>query len=434
MHPSESDRSPAHSRTLLSRIAIFGPGLLVAATGVGAGDLATGAFTGDKLGTTILWAVLVGAFFKYVLNEGLTRWQLATGETLLEGCLRHFGTLFEVLFLGYLMVWSFLVALALMSACGATCHAILPWNTASQDKVFYGIAQSLIAVVLVRRGGFQLFEKLMSVTIGLMFLTVISTVVALQPDYSSLATGLFVPRFSPLMENSGEGLMWTVGLLGGVGGTLTIVCYAYWIRELGREGLDQLPLCRVDLGTGYAVTALFGIGMVVIGEHAGPFSAKGSALLVELSQTLGETLGPTARWVFLIGAWGAVFSSLLGVWQSVPYLFADFWQLRQQPRDASLSRLEVDCESREYRVFLYALATVPSLGMLVLDFKKTQLIYAIVGALSIPLIACVLVILCGRSKYIGANARNHWATNLLLVLILLFFAAIGGWNVWQKIQ
>ncbi len=66
-------------------LAIIGPGLLVAATGVGAGDLATASFAGSRLGTGILWAVVVGGFLKFVLTEGLARWQLTTGETLIEG-------------------------------------------------------------------------------------------------------------------------------------------------------------------------------------------------------------------------------------------------------------------------------------------------------------------------------------------------------------
>ena len=66
-------------------LAMLGPGILVAATGVGAGDLATGALAGSNVGVAILWAVVAGAVFKFVLNEGLARWQLATGSTLLEG-------------------------------------------------------------------------------------------------------------------------------------------------------------------------------------------------------------------------------------------------------------------------------------------------------------------------------------------------------------
>ena len=64
---------------------MLGPGLLLAATGVGGGDLATGSFVGGLLGTAVLWAVLVGALLKFVVTEGLARWQLATGDTLIEG-------------------------------------------------------------------------------------------------------------------------------------------------------------------------------------------------------------------------------------------------------------------------------------------------------------------------------------------------------------
>ena len=59
----------------------FGPGLAIAATGLGAGDLIVASVAGAKFGTTILWAAVLGALMKYVMNEGLTRWQLATGTT-----------------------------------------------------------------------------------------------------------------------------------------------------------------------------------------------------------------------------------------------------------------------------------------------------------------------------------------------------------------
>ena len=44
-------------------ISLIGPGLLFAATGIGAGDLAKASFAGINLGTAVLWAVVVGAAF-----------------------------------------------------------------------------------------------------------------------------------------------------------------------------------------------------------------------------------------------------------------------------------------------------------------------------------------------------------------------------------
>lgn len=101
-------------------LVVIGPGLLVAATGVGAGDLATAGFAGMHLGTAVLWAVVLGAFVKFVLTEGLARWQLATGETILEGAVTRLGRGVSVVFLLYLLPWSFFVGAALISACGVT--------------------------------------------------------------------------------------------------------------------------------------------------------------------------------------------------------------------------------------------------------------------------------------------------------------------------
>ncbi len=78
---------------------IIGPGLAIAATGVGAGDLLAAMFAGADFGMALLWVVVVGASLKFGLNEGVARWQLATGTTLLEGWCRHLGWPFKSYFL-----------------------------------------------------------------------------------------------------------------------------------------------------------------------------------------------------------------------------------------------------------------------------------------------------------------------------------------------
>ena len=215
-----------------SKLSIVGPGILVAATGVGAGDLATAALAGTRLGLTILWAVILGAFFKFVLNEGLTRWQLASGDTLLEGAMSRLGRPAQYGFLVYLLVWSFMVAAALMSACGVTAHAIFPLSPdASTGKILYGILFSFIGILMVRLGNYRIFEKVMNGCIGLMFVTVVVTAISLKPSWERVVAGLFLPTIPELSDG---GLAWTIALIGGVGGTVTVLCYGYWIREKGR--------------------------------------------------------------------------------------------------------------------------------------------------------------------------------------------------------
>jgi Mn2+/Fe2+ NRAMP family transporter len=401
--------------------ATIGPGILLAATGVGAGDLATGAFTGSRLGTTVLWAVLVGAFLKFVLTEGLARWQLATGQTLLEGAATRFGRPVGWIFLPYLMLWSFFVGSALMSACGVTLHAMLPvFERASTAKVVFGIMSSIAGLALVRIGGYRLFERVMSVCIGFMFATVLVTAALVWPGTAEVVRGLVAPT---IPDAAGVGVTWTIALIGGVGGTLTILCYGYWIREQGRNSIDDLALCRLDLGVGYVMTALFGVAMVIIGStlriHGG-----GAGLLVELADVLYERLGSTGRWVFLIGAFGAVFSSLLGVWQAVPYLFADVWRLfvRSDQSDATV----VITQSMPYRAYLTGIAIVPMLGLLV-SFREVQKLYAVIGATFIPLLAVALLIMNGRRAWVGDLVNRRSTIGVLLAALVLF-----GGMMWLK--
>ena len=137
-------------------LAIIIPGILIAATGVGAGDLATASFAGSQLGLAILWAVVVGSIFKLGLTEGLARWQLVTGLSLLEGLAQKLGKIFVWLFLPYLFLWTFFVGSALMSACGATLHAMFPiFEDATEAKIVFGILSSLAGLAMVLLGGFR---------------------------------------------------------------------------------------------------------------------------------------------------------------------------------------------------------------------------------------------------------------------------------------
>ncbi len=406
-------------------LAILGPGMLVAATGVGAGDLATAAFAGNKLGVNVLWAVIVGALFKLVLNEGLARWQLVTNSTLLEGAIGRWGNPLRWLFGCYLLVWSFFVGSALISACGVAMHALIPLGEARTDKILYGLLHSAGAVVLVKWGGYKLVSKVMGSCIAVMFLVVILTALAVHPPWGEVIRGLMIPSI-PQLED--QGLQWTVALLGGVGGTVTVLCYGYWIREAGRHGVEDLRICRIDLWAGYSMTAFFGLAMVIIGSQTA-VTGGGARLIVELAANLQAqlgALGPTLRWAFLIGAWGMVFSSLLGVWQSVPYLFADLWTFSPS-RNISLTEGSVDTHAPAYQLYLYGIASVPALGLWS-SFEQAQKLYAIFGALFMPMLALTLILMNGSKTRIPAAHRNPPLITLLLLSCLTFFL----WTGWQR--
>jgi len=408
--------------------AMLAPGILVAATGVGAGDLLTASIAGSVVGMSILWAAPVGAILKYFLTEGVARWQMATGTTLLEGWVTRFGPWWQWIFLGYLVLWSFFVGGALVSACGLAATGLLPLGEDLRtSKAVWGIVHSVAGYCLVRIGGYRLFEKMMSAMIGLMFVTVILTAFLMRPDWSVVLRGCLVPAIPE------KGTGWLIGILGGVGGTVTLLSYGYWIREKGRNGMAGLGASRIDLGVGYLMTAMFGFAMVMIGSRVS--IEKGPTVALELAGQLELILGPPGRWIFLFGFWGAVFSSLLGVWQSVPYLFADLTGLigRQRGRSGDRGRDEGASSSAEivrlsgtraYSRFLLGITVIP-LCLLWISVQQVQLVYAMVGAFFMPLLALSLLIMNNRVAWVGASFRNGRIANSALVATLLFFAYVA---------
>jgi len=241
----------------------------------------------------------------------------------------------------------------------------------------------------------------------------------------------FLSGFVPRVPEDRQALGWTVALVGGVGGTLTIICYSYWMREAGRDKPEDLKTCRIDLAVGYSMTALFGLGMIVLAAgvaEGGALTGRGASVIVQVAERVGEATHPFMRWAFLIGAFGAVFSSVLGVWQAVPYVFADWWGMRpgRGGRDAPIEK--VSTTSPLYRGSLVALATLPC-TLLFVDFKTAQKLYALIGAAFIPLLAVALILLMNRRAWVGQALANRWGTNIALGVALSVCILAAVWSM-----
>ncbi len=389
----------------------LGPGLAIAATGVGAGDMVAAAVAGSRFGLAVVWAAVVGAVLKFALNEGLARWQLATGTTLLEGWVRHLGPWVRYVFLVYLVIWSFVVGGALISACGLAAHALAP----GLSVAVWGILHSIAAMVLVTIGGYSRFEGLMKWMIGGMFVALIGCAVW------SADVGVVVEaaRATHVPEGS---VIYLLGMIGGVGGSVTLLSYGYWMRERGWDGARWLGVVRFDLGVAYVLTGLFGVAIVVLAAgtlYGSGTEVAGSSAVLHMAGMLGDQLGQAGRWLFLLGFWAAVATSMLGVWQGVPYLFCDFVQSLRGSTET------VDERSVPYRAFLAWLAIPPMLLLAVDRPIAVVIAYSVLGALFMPFLAATILVLCSREALVGKDLINRWMSKILLVACLVLFGTLA---------
>ena len=420
--------TPQKSAPSVSFLKLAGPGLVVAATGIGSGDVVSATVGGARYGIVLLWAIALGAFFKFVLSEGIARWQLATGQTVIEGWAEHLHTSVKVLFGAYLVLWTVFVSSALTNACG------LGFTNLTGGAVSRTTAASVhrfIGFVVVWLGGYGKFEKLMKILVGVMGFSILVCAAFTMDQPGAALQGLVLPTIP-----GGSGT-YVLSLIGGIGGSVTMLSYNYWMREEGMRGASWLSYVRGDVSVAYVFTAIFGMSIMLIANTA--FFEPGVALkdaeaVPRMAAFLGTVLGPFGVWAYGLGFWAAVFASLLGVWQSVPYLYADIYGVLKGLSVETREGL-TKVTSTPYRLGLVFITLAP----IPLAFTQAPLLvivsYTVVGSLFVPFLAATLLYLNNKVAWADREVpHNSLATNVLLVVILVLFMAVGGQEAWGALQ
>ncbi|MGD8375431.1 MAG: Nramp family divalent metal transporter [Acidobacteriota bacterium] len=401
---------------LRSRLGRLGPGVAIAATGVGAGDLIAASVGGVRFGTVLAWSVLLGAGIKFVLNEGIARWQLGQGVSLLRAVVDRFPPAMSVYLAIYFLVWTPAVAAALAAACGIAAAAVLP----VASPAAWGTVHTVVAAGAVLAGGYPWLERSMKGLIAVMFAAILGSALWLRPGVEVLR-GLLLPSVP------GGSTVMILSIIGGVGGSVTLLAYGYWIEAKGWRGREQLGMARLDLGVAYGLTGLFGVAVLVLAasldlppEQLG----TGTGLLIGLADRVGGMLGPAAHGLFLAGVWAAVFTSMLGVWHGVPALLADF--LRAADRRYGGPRLPAaGARDPVHAVLVFAVAAAAA--GLVWSGRPLWLIlvYTVLGSLFMPLLAFFLLWLNRRRGPLGTGLGNRPLTAGILGGALLLYLFLG---------
>ena len=400
-----------------SFLKLAGPGLVVAATGIGSGDVVAATVGGARYGVILLWAIALGAFFKYVLNEGIARWQLATGKTALEGWAEHLPVWVTYMFAAYLVIWTVAVTAALTNATGLGISNL----TGGRIPQSWGaILHSLIGFVFVILGGYGGFEKLMKTLVGVMGFSILVCAALTFHDPVSAVRGVLMPS---IPEGGGLNVL---SIIGGIGGSVTMLSYNYWMREEQISGAENVSYVRGDIAIAYLFTALFGMAIMMTANQA--FYIPGIAItnaqaVPKMAEMLGSILGAFGRIAYSVGFWAAVFASLLGVWQSVPYLYADFYGIMKKVTPEERKRL-TEVTSTPYRIALAFVTFVPMAFAFTGQPIQVIVVYTIVGSVFVPFLAATLLYLNNRIRWTNAVPKNGWATNGLLLVILALFVVI----------
>ena len=399
------------------KLSDFGPGLLLAATGIGVGDMVSSTIAGAEYGLTLVWALVVGVIIKFAITEGAARWQLATGVSLIEGWREVLPRAALAAFFLYFVVWSYFVSSALVTASALVPAAIMP----SVPLPVWGFIHAVAAVTMVWFGRYERFLAVIKWFVGLKFVAIIASVL--------LIVAWSGADWSGFGARSSFSVAYTLSLIGGVGGTVTLLSYAYWMREAGWTGPERLPSARTDLTMSFTLVFIFCFSMIFLSTQInweGQILDEGPRLCLLLADRIGREIGPIGRAVFLLGFWGAAFSSVMGVYHGVPFLFDDMLRLwRRQPAGGQ--------RGPAYRAWAVYLAAAAISALLVRRPVWLVFAYTVVGSMFFPFVVSTLLWLNNSSRVVR-QARNGAIVNAVLGSALLLYLFLAVRSVMEALQ
>jgi manganese transport protein len=279
----------------------IGPGLVTAALVFGPSKLTITSKLGALYGYDLLWIVTVAIFFMAVFTTMSTRIGATTNISILQTVRQKWGKPASVL----LGVGVFLVSTSFQAGNSIGVGIALgELSGTSPTPWVIGCTVSAVSLLFFRKF-YAILEKTMIALILLMLFSFITTFVLAKPDFTSIVKGFTWPS---LPEGSlGLVIAFTASCFSIVGA----LYQSYLIQERIRLN-PSLKNAKNDSLTG---TLLLGVmSAVVIVCAAAVLNPKGLTVNTgsDMAKALEPIFGHNAATIFLVGLFGAAFSSQIG--------------------------------------------------------------------------------------------------------------------------
>jgi Mn2+/Fe2+ NRAMP family transporter len=311
----------------------LGPGILLAATSIGASHLVLSPQAGALFGYQLLWLVLAAHLIKYPAFEFGPRYAAATGTSLLAGYTRLPGPKNWALWL--FLASTVLQGIGVLAGVVSISGAVLTTWTGLLNAELFSVGVLALVVGMLFAGGFAWLDHLNKIMMAGLALATFLAFVPVFPSPADLS-GLLVPC---IPEGS---LVLVAAILGWMPTGIDVsVWHSFWtLEKLKRLGLDpaceeggsvdaqceQLKLSLSDMRVGYGLSLATGIMFVTMGavHLVGQGEAlKGVGFIEALSSAYTNVLGRWMYHVFMLTALFAMFSTTYTVIDGFSRSFAE---------------------------------------------------------------------------------------------------------------
>ena len=458
--PPDAIREPP--RTLFRALGQIGPGLILAGSIVGTGELISTTGLGAEHGYALLWLILFSCVVKVFVQTELGRYAITHGKTTLAALDTLPGPRLGTSWLGWLWLAMMLATQAQIAAMeglvGQAAHMAFPGGSAkvagwaaridprwgpylqSHPEHVWATVTGLAAILLLLSGGYKRLEHVTTAMVALVTLMTVACVIGLTwtgfpVHWQEARHGLDIT-----LPTAGVALAFSTFGITGVGAS-ELFAYPYWCIEKGyaraagprtddegwaRRARGWMRVMQLDAWASMVVFTVATVAFYLLGAavlHPQRLDPKGPDMLRTLSTMYVEPIGAWTHPVFLVGAWAVLFKTLYVATAANSRLTADFLDLaglwRQREPRARERTIRAFC------VFYPVLALV--LYYTWRDPKALVQVGGVAQALMLPLIAGATLYLAKRDA-----DRRVWAsfpTDILTWFAFFAIAAVSAYSV-----
>ena len=404
----------------------MGPGIVIALTWLGAGDLVDSAVLGGNYGYELMWAMAFALFVRFVLVSIIAKYQLCNphGESVLAG-LRRIHPLLPVLFGFLALVFAHAYGSFSLKGSGETTAALFGFEPDSWWDEGFAFLWAFVGYWIVFRGAFHRVEKAAYVLLGLLSISLIGVAIWAGPNPSAAVQGVFL--FSVPDQQGRYGvLLVVISLIGAVGGSIANLLYPYFIQQKGWQGPQYRRLQLYDLAFGTSVVIILNLSVWTIGAEI--LHPRGLTVgeLSDLTRLLTQALGNLGGPIFYLGAFAALFSTLVGNATGYGYMLTDIARMTgKAKRERSFSQSWIYRAVAAWCLFSPLVWCLPGMP----GFVTLTVVVNAASVIILPLLAAGLWYIATNETCIGPVYKNRWWENGVMAGLFI----LACWGSWKAV-
>ena len=342
------DDSAAPVGRLRTLLVLIGPGIIVAGSVIGGGEVINTPVQAAKFGFVLLWAVILSCLIKFFLQVEIGRYCLVNRRTTIEALSEcpgpRLGRL-SWLPLAYMAAYtiSLTSAIGIIGGLAGLMQRLAPISDDDSSGVrYWGVLVVAAAGLLLSSSAYHRLEKSVSLMVGGFCLSVLVALFLIQgTDYRITSRDVLSGLTFSLGDQPQLAAYALISLMGALGTTANeLFMYPYWLLEKGygadipsrRDGA-RLARARhwirglyLDAGFATILATVVTVAFYLLGSailHRRGLEPHGSAVVAEISAVFTQTYGQWSYALYVAGAFCALFSTVVVVAAATGRMWGD---------------------------------------------------------------------------------------------------------------